>query len=103
MRECKTGNVEYLPGETYIKGNCNQNCTCTEVPNIGHKEQCTQLCSFSNITCSNNTRLEFYQENIPGSNCKCKRPRCVEGMLIHLVLPNNLILIITIPIMVHYH
>lgn len=85
MRECNNGKVEYFPGDIYIKENCTKNCTCIEVPNIGYKELCNQLCSTSNIVCSNGTRLEIYQENVRGSHCKCKKSKCVEGMLTSLV------------------
>ena len=84
LSDCRNYNAEHHPVKSYIKNNCSLNCTCVEVQNNEYKEQCTQLCSFSNITCSNGTRLEFYLDDVPGSQCKCRKPRCVNGMFIYL-------------------
>ena len=84
MGDCRNYKAEYQPLNSYIKDNCTLNCTCVEVKNKEYKEQCTQLCSFSNITCSNDTRLEFYLDNVPGSHCRCRKPRCVKSVFIYI-------------------
>ena len=73
--------MEYIPGENYIKGNCTQNCTCSEVRSIGHVEKCVPLCPSVPTKCSPGTIPRFYLEDIDGSKCTCRKWRCVKGLL----------------------
>ena len=36
MNECHDGEIDYIPGENYIKSNCTQQCTCSEDRFKGH-------------------------------------------------------------------
>ena len=44
MNECHDGEIDYIPGENYIKSNCTQQCTCSEDRFKGHLESCVPLC-----------------------------------------------------------
>ena len=79
VNQCRDGETEYIPSENYIKGNCTKNCTCSEVRYVGHVEQCIPLCPSVPAKCSPGTIPRFYLEDIDGSNCTCRKWRCVNG------------------------
>ena len=84
VNECHDSEKDYIPGETYIKGNCTQKCSCNEVRYVGHVEQCVPLCPSMPPKCLWGTITEFYQEDIDGSECSCRK--CVSGLLLHLLI-----------------
>ena len=86
INQCHDDKKEYIPGENYIKGNCTQNCSCSEVRYVGHVEKCVPLCPSIPDKCSQDTIPKFYQENIYGSKCSCRKWRCVKGMLHYLLI-----------------
>ena len=86
VNQCQHGEKQYIPGESYIKGNCTQNCSCTEVRYVGHVEQCVPLCPSTPAKCFRGTIPEFYQEDINGSACSCIKWRCVEGLLKYFLI-----------------
>ena len=86
VNQCQDGETDYIPGETYIKGNCTQNCSCNEVRYVGHVEQCVPLCPSIPVKCFGGTITEFYEEDIDRSECSCRKWRCVEGLLLCLLI-----------------
>ena len=84
--QCHDDDIEYLPSENYIKGNCTQNCSCSEVRYVGHVEKCVSLCPLRPVKCREDTIPEFSQKDISGSKCSCKSWRCVKGILHYLLI-----------------
>ena len=82
VNQCQDGEKQYIPGENYIKSNCTQNCSCSEVRYVGHVEQCVPLCPSMPVKCFWGTIPEFYEEDINGSECSCRKWRCAKGLLI---------------------
>ena len=78
--QCQDGEIDFIPGESYIKGNCSQNCSCNEVRYVGHVELCVPLCPSIPVKCLWGTIPEFYHEDIYGSGCSCRKWRCVKGL-----------------------
>lgn len=85
MNEYHDGEIDYIPGENYIKSNCTQQCTCSEDRFKGHLESCVPLCQLLPAKCLSGTKPELYQEDVVGSHCKCSKWRCVNGLYKDLV------------------
>ena len=60
--QCHDSEMQYILGENYIKGNCTQNCSCSEVRYVGHVEQCAPLCPSISVRCLLEYIPEFYQK-----------------------------------------
>ena len=86
VNQCQDGEKDYIPGESYIKGNCTQNCSCNEVRYVGHVEQCIPLCPSISVKCLRGTIPEFYKEDIDGSECSCRKWRCIKGLPKYLLI-----------------
>ena len=84
--QCQDGEIDFIPGESYIKGNCSQNCSCNEVRYVGHVELCVPLCPSIPVKCLWGTIPEFYHEDIYGSGCSCRKWRCVKGLPKYLLI-----------------
>ena len=86
VNQCHDGEMQYIPGENYIKGNCTQNCSCSEVQYVGHVEQCVLLCPSTSVKCLLGYISEVFQKIIEGSECSCRKWRCVKGLLKYLFI-----------------
>ena len=78
--------MEYAPGDKYILSNCTKNCTCNSVPDFGNVSVCSDLCKTESPTCPLGTKPEVFQQDVPGSSCKCNSTKCVNGLLINLFM-----------------
>ena len=78
--------MEYAPGDAYILSNCTKNCTCNLVPDVGNVSICDDLCKTESTRCPVGTKLELFQQDVPGSSCKCNSSKCVNGLLIILFM-----------------
>ena len=86
VNRCHDGEIKYIPGENYTKGNCTQNCSCSEVRYAGHVEQCVPLCPSTPVKCLLGYIPELDQKNIEGSECSWRKWRCVKGLLKYLFI-----------------
>ena len=66
---------EYKVGQDFIPDDCSGSCTCKGGGNMA----CNSLCPPSYVSCKPGEQIENYKEAVTGSNCYCKRQRCVKG------------------------
>ena len=76
---CTEGNITYNIGESFVRGDCLENCTCENGEGFGYIPPCKRLCVANLIPkCQKGYQIETYLEPLNGTSCSCNRSRCVK-------------------------